>query len=174
MRCSLSAKDANGLIHPLSSLIPDRKGDYSLFSYKDTLMREVQLKLSMVTLFFPDNHIPRKRRQILEKSLLQLKQIMSTIDFQTFATIQAIIVAQIDLVKISTPIMLILGNFGEISSIIVFVQRTFRTNSCAISFLAASCLRLLFINYVILSNGLAVGNSMSTFCLRPSFEYCSL
>ena len=44
----------------------------------------------------------------------------------------------------------------------------------AIYFLAASCLRLLFINYVILSNGLAVGESMSTFCPGTSLEYCGV
>ena len=88
---------------------------------------------------------------------------MSTVGLQTFATIQAIIAAQIELVKISTPILLIIGNFGEISSIIVFIQRTFRTNSCAIYFLAASCVRLLFINYILISNGLAVGKSVTTF-----------
>ena len=99
---------------------------------------------------------------------------MSTIDLQTFATIQAMVVAQIELIKISTPILFILGNFGDISNVIILAQRTFRTNSCAIYFLAASCVRLLFINYVILSNGLAVGKSVSTFCSRPSLRYFSL
>lgn len=86
---------------------------------------------------------------------------MSTGDLQIFLTIQTINAIKIDLVRISTPILLILGNFGEISSVIVFVQRTFRTNSCAIYLLAASCTRLVFINFTILLNGLTVGKLLN-------------
>ena len=98
------------------------------------------------------------------------RQVMSIVDLETFATMQAINSIQIDLVKISTPILLILGNFGEISSVIVFVQRIFRTNSCVIYLLAASCTRLFFINFTILLNGLAIGKLMNILYWRSSFE----
>ncbi|UJR10940.1 hypothetical protein I4U23_015125 [Adineta vaga] len=45
----------------------------------------------------------------------------------------------------------------EILNIIIFVQRTFRTNSCAIYFFAASCAQLIFIYFTIFLNGLLIG-----------------
>ena len=98
---------------------------------------------------------------------------MSEALLQMFATIQAINAALVDLVKISTPILLVLGNFGEISSVIVFVQRTFRTNSCAIYLLAASCIRLLFINFTILTNYLAVGKLVNIVYFKELLEFYS-
>jgi len=71
---------------------------------------------------------------------------MSTTVIEMLDTIQAIQAAEIALVRISTPILFILGNIGEILNITIFIQRIFRNNSCAIYFLAASCARLLFIN----------------------------
>ena len=76
---------------------------------------------------------------------------------EVFATIQAILDAQITFGRISTLILLILGNIGELLNIIVFLRRTFRTNSCAIYFLAAAGTRLLFLDLIILLNGLAIG-----------------
>jgi len=80
---------------------------------------------------------------------------------EMLATIQAIEAARLAFVRISTPILLILGNIGEILNIIIFLQRIFRNNSCAIYFLAASCTRLLFINWTILLNDLALGKLRS-------------
>ncbi len=78
-------------------------------------------------------------------------------DASMLATVQAILATEVTFVQISTPILLILGNVGEFLNLIIFLQRTFRTNSCAIYFLAASCARLLFINFTILLNGLSIG-----------------
>ena len=77
------------------------------------------------------------------------------------ATTQDIVSAKVALAQISTPILLILGNIGEILSISIFVQRIFRENSCAIYFLAAACTRLFFINLAILFNGLTLGKLIS-------------
>jgi hypothetical protein len=76
-----------------------------------------------------------------------------------YARAQAILVADVAFVRISTPILLILGNIGEILNLIIFLQRSFRANSCASYFLAASCSRLFFINYTILLNDLSIGKS---------------
>jgi len=81
---------------------------------------------------------------------------------EMLATIQAIEAARLAFVRISTPILCVLGNIGEILNIIIFVQRIFRTNSCAIYFLAASCTRLLFINFTILRNDLTLGKFENT------------
>lgn len=75
----------------------------------------------------------------------------------TLATAEAIMAAAIDLTRISTIILLILGNVGEILNFVIFVQRTFRNNPCAIYFLAASCARLFFINYVMVLNDITLG-----------------
>lgn len=74
-----------------------------------------------------------------------------------FASIQAVTNARVALAQISTPILLVFGNIGEMLSIIIFTRRTFRTNSCALYFLAASCTRLFYMNFTILLNGLALG-----------------
>ena len=83
--------------------------------------------------------------------------MMSEITREMLVTAQAINNAQLVLVRISTPIFLVVGNISEILNIIIFVQRTFRNNSCAIYFLAAACIRILFINFTILFNGLSLG-----------------
>lgn len=82
---------------------------------------------------------------------------MSSMTMEMYLTIQSILATEIALVRISTPILLIFGNFGEILNIIIFLQRNFRTNSCAIYFLAAACTRLVFINTTILLNDLSIG-----------------
>jgi hypothetical protein len=82
---------------------------------------------------------------------------MAETALEEFATIEAILAAEVALVRISTPILLILGYIGEILNIIIFVQRIFRTNSCAIYFLAASCTRLVFITFTVLLNDLSLG-----------------
>lgn len=76
---------------------------------------------------------------------------------QMLATAQAISNARILLAQISTPIVMVLGNIGEILNIIIFAQRTFRKNACAIYFLVASFTRLFFINFTILLDGLSFG-----------------
>ena len=82
---------------------------------------------------------------------------MSAEMMATFATIQTITNARILLAQIATPILIVLGNIGEILNIIIFSQRTFRNNACAIYFLVASCTRLFFINFTILLDGLLFG-----------------
>ena len=76
------------------------------------------------------------------------------------AAIEAVNNAKNALVRISTPILLVFGNISEFISIIILIQPTFRKNSCAIYFLAASCIRLIYINYMILLNGLSLGKFM--------------
>ena len=78
------------------------------------------------------------------------------------ATAQAIQATKIPLVRVTTFILVILGNISEILNIVIFVQRTFRSNSCAIYFLAAACTRLIFINFTILPNGLSLGKLSDT------------
>ena len=85
---------------------------------------------------------------------------------EMYATIQALLAANVVLVKIMTPILVILGDVGELLNVLVFVQANFRNNSCAIYFLAAACIRLVFINYTILFNGLSIGKRCHT-------NYCS-
>lgn len=88
---------------------------------------------------------------------------------EMFATIQAMVATETALVRISTPILIVLGNFGEILNIIIFLQRIFRRNSCAIYFLAAACTRLVFINTTILLNGLSVGK-LTNFCIFSLYK----
>ena len=83
--------------------------------------------------------------------------MMPTTAMEMLGTIQTITNVRIILARISTPILLISGNLGEILSIVIFAQPIFRNNSCAIYFLAASCSRLLFINFLILFSGLSFG-----------------
>ena len=85
-------------------------------------------------------------------------------------SIETIDNAKKGLVQISTPILLFLGNIGEILSIMIFVKRTFRNNACAIYFLGASCARLLFINHTILFNGLGIGKLTSNSSLKNQFN----
>ena len=73
------------------------------------------------------------------------------------APIQVIANVQAVLIRTSTPILFVVGNIGEALSILIFAQRVFRKNSCAIYLLAASCARLIFINCLILSDGLSFG-----------------
>lgn len=90
---------------------------------------------------------------------------MSASFFEMLAMIQAINNARISLVRISTPILMVFGNIGELLNIIVFLQPAFRSNSCAIYFLAAALTRLFFIDYTILINGLSLGkisNALNT------------
>ncbi|CAF1489618.1 unnamed protein product [Adineta steineri] len=89
---------------------------------------------------------------------------------EILATIQAIQTAEISLVRISSPILMIFGNIGEILNIIIFIQRTFRNNSCAIYFLAASCVRLIFINFTIFLNDLSIGYNIDP--ARTSMIFC--
>ena len=84
---------------------------------------------------------------------------------EMFATIQAVTNARVALAQISTPILLIFGNIGEMLSILIFFQRTFRINSCVLYFLAASCIRLFYMNFTVLLNGLALGK----FTIRSSW-----
>ena len=82
---------------------------------------------------------------------------MSTVTIEMLVTIQTITDVQNTLVRITTPMLLVIGNIGEMLSIIIFLQRNFRNNTCAIYFLAAACARLIFINSFILLNGLSHG-----------------
>ena len=85
-------------------------------------------------------------------------------------TIQKIDNAKTVLARISTPILIVFGNISEIMTIIILVQRVFRKNSCAIYFLAASCTRLFYVNYMILLNGLSLGKFMC--CAYPHHVRC--
>lgn len=99
---------------------------------------------------------------------------MSAEMMATLATIQTITNARALLAQIATPILIVLGNIGEILNIIIFSQRNFRKNACAIYFLVASCTRLFFINFTILLNGLTFGKLSNIWTLIwISFLYLS-
>ena len=87
---------------------------------------------------------------------------MSAAFLDMVATAQAILAVEVTFVRVTTFILVILGNISEILNIVIFVQRTFRSNSCAIYFLAAACTRLIFINFTILPNGLSLGKLSAT------------
>ncbi|UJR10937.1 hypothetical protein I4U23_015122 [Adineta vaga] len=89
-----------------------------------------------------------------------------------YATMQSILAARSTFVQVSSIILLIFGNIGEILNIIIFVQRSFRTNSCAIYFLAASCARLIFIDFTILLNDLSMGYDIDP--ARDSIGFCKV
>lgn len=96
---------------------------------------------------------------------------MSASLMEMYATIQALLAANVVLVKITTPILVIIGDVGELLNVLVFVQANFRNNSCAIYFLAAACIRLVFINYTILFNGLSIGKRCHTNYCSSSFPW---
>ncbi|UJR16877.1 hypothetical protein I4U23_003775 [Adineta vaga] len=97
---------------------------------------------------------------------------MATSSTEIYVSIQAILSVKVSLAQITIPILLIFGNIGEILNIIIFVRRTFRTNSCVIYFLAASCTRLIFINCSILLTYFALGYNIDP--SSTSLIFCKL
>lgn len=95
---------------------------------------------------------------------------MSVTTAEILATIQTIANIQAAFIRISTTILVIVGNIGEALSILVFAQRVFRNNSCAIYLFAASCGRLIFIDSLILFDGLSFGNFL---CFHLFAQYSS-